>query len=62
MNRAAGQTSLSPLDDASRRLEAVLNNATVSIFLMDDRQQCIYMNRAAELLTGYSFDEVLACR
>lgn len=60
MNRAAGQTSSSPLDDASRRLEAVLNNATVSIFLMDDRQQCIYMNRAAELLTGYSFDEVLA--
>jgi PAS domain S-box-containing protein len=49
-----------PLDDAQRRLEAVLNNASVSIFLMDDRQQCIYMNRAAEELTGFTFEEVLA--
>lgn len=46
------------LHDSARRLEAVLNNATVAIFLMDDRQHCIYMNRAAEELTGYSLDEV----
>jgi PAS domain S-box-containing protein len=50
----------SPLDDSRRRLEAVLNNATVSIFLMDDRQQCVYMNKAAEELTGYTFEEVVA--
>jgi PAS domain S-box-containing protein len=43
-----------------RRLEAVLDNATASIFLMDERQQCIYMNHAAERLTGYSLREVLA--
>ncbi|MCP1169928.1 sensor histidine kinase [Limimaricola litoreus] len=49
-----------PLDDAQRRLQAVLNNASVSIFLMDDRQQCVYMNRAAELLTGWTLDEVMA--
>lgn len=49
-----------PLDDARRRLEAVLNNASVAIFLMDDRQQCVYMNPAAERLTGYTFEEVLA--
>jgi PAS domain S-box-containing protein len=49
-----------PLEDTHRRLEAVLNNASVAIFLMDDRQQCIYMNRAAELLTGHTLEEVLA--
>lgn len=49
-----------PLDDVHRRLEAVLDNATASIFLMDERQQCIYMNHAAELLTGYTLREILA--
>jgi PAS domain S-box-containing protein len=49
-----------PLDDVHRRLEAVLDNATASIFLMDERQQCIYMNHAAERLTGYTLREVLA--
>lgn len=48
------------LFETERRLNAVLNNASVAIFLMDDRQHCIYMNRAAELLTGYTLDEVLA--
>lgn len=47
------------LHDSERRLRAVLNNATVAIFLIDARQQCIYMNRAAEELTGYMLDEVL---
>lgn len=49
-----------PLDDSQRRLQAVLDNASVSIFLMDDRQQCIYMNSAAEKLTGYTLADVLA--
>jgi PAS domain S-box-containing protein len=48
------------LFETERRLNAVLNNASVAIFLMDDRQHCIYMNRAAELLTGYTLEEVLA--
>nr|CAD6630209.1 PAS domain S-box protein [arsenite-oxidising bacterium NT-25] len=43
----------------NRRLfEAVCNNATVAIFLMDERQRCIYLNPAAELLTGYRMAEV----
>ncbi|HZF94523.1 MAG TPA: PAS domain S-box protein [Allosphingosinicella sp.] len=42
---------------AERRLDAVLNNASVSIFLMDDKQQCSYMNAAAERLTGFTFAE-----
>lgn len=50
----------SQLHETERRLNAVLNNASVAIFLMDDRQHCVYMNRAAELLTGYSLEEVLA--
>jgi PAS domain S-box-containing protein len=45
------------LADTNRRLNAVLNNATVSIFLMDDRQQCVYMNDAAERLTGFRWEE-----
>lgn len=44
--------------DLPRRLEVVLDNATVAIFLMDDRQHCAYMNRAAEELTGYTLEEV----
>ncbi|KMO40618.1 histidine kinase [Methylobacterium tarhaniae] len=48
------------LFETERRLNAVLDNASVSIFLMDDRQHCIYMNRAAEQLTGWTLAEVLA--
>ena len=40
-----------------RRLDAVLNNASVAIFLTDDRQHCTYMNHAAEELTGYALAE-----
>jgi PAS domain S-box-containing protein len=46
------------LRESQRRLNAVLSNATVSVFLMDERQQCIYMNAAAEKLTGYTPEEV----
>jgi PAS domain-containing protein len=35
-----------------RRLEAVLDNSTALIFLMDHRQQCIYMNRQHEQDSG----------
>ena len=45
------------LADTNRRLNAVLNNASVAIFLMDDRQHCAYMNAAAERLTGYAWEE-----
>lgn len=45
------------LRDVSRRLDTVLNNTTMAVFLMDDRQECVYMNPAAEKLTGYRFQE-----
>lgn len=54
-----GSGTVNPAN-AHRRLEAVLNNASVAIFLMDERQQCEYMNEAAERLTGFTLKEVLA--
>ncbi|WP_417523478.1 PAS domain S-box protein [Marinovum sp.] len=45
------------LKKASTRLDAILSNTTMAIFMMDDRQHCVFMNRAAELLTGYKFEE-----
>jgi PAS domain S-box-containing protein len=47
------------LREAALRLNAVLDNASVSVFLMDERQQCVYMNAAAEKLTGYTLKETL---
>ena len=44
---------------AERRLQAVLDNASVAVFLMDEKQQCAYMNAAAERLTGYSLAETM---
>ncbi|WP_133480120.1 ATP-binding protein [Cognatilysobacter segetis] len=40
------------------QLEAVCENATVALFVMDEQQQCIYMNASAEALTGFSRAEV----
>ncbi|KMO39037.1 hypothetical protein VQ02_10785 [Methylobacterium variabile] len=48
------------LIETTRRLDAILNNTSQAIFLMDERQHCSYMNRAAEALTGYDLEEVLA--
>lgn len=45
------------LRETSRRLNAVLDNASVAIFLMDADHQCLYMNAAAETLTGYTLAE-----
>lgn len=60
---AGGAPDVSPnaevaLHETERRLHAVLDNASVAIFFMDERQQCTYMNAAAEQLTGFTLDEV----
>lgn len=39
-------------------LQDVCDNATVALFVMDEQQRCVYMNPAAEQLTGYRLDEV----
>ncbi len=51
------RTAEQSLRETDRRLNAVLDNATVAIFLMDHRQHCVYMNAAAEALTGYRLEE-----
>jgi PAS domain S-box-containing protein len=48
------------LKDTSQRLDAILSNTTMAVFLMDDRQRCVYANSAAEKLTGYSFEQLAA--
>jgi PAS domain S-box-containing protein len=50
MLREAGEH----LDNPARRLEAIVNNTTMAIFLMDERQHCIFANYAAERLTGFT--------
>lgn len=37
---------------------AIADNASVALFIMDDRQHCVFMNPAAVDLTGYRLDEV----
>ncbi len=51
------KSALGALAETQRRLNAVLNNASVAIFLMDANQHCVYMNAAAERLTGFSLHE-----
>ena len=45
-------------DQLSRQLETIAENATLALFIMDERQFCTYMNPAAERLTGYTLPEV----
>lgn len=45
------------LRNVSGRLDAILDNTTMAVFLMDDRQHCVFMNKAAEKLTGYTVAE-----
>jgi PAS domain S-box-containing protein len=47
------------LRESERRLNGVLQNASVAIFVMDERQHCTYMNPAAERLTGFRLEETL---
>ncbi|HYE58489.1 MAG TPA: PAS domain S-box protein, partial [Rhodothermales bacterium] len=56
----SGSSNGTRLDAESyrRQLETVANNATLALFIMDEHQQCTYMNPAAERLTGYTFAEV----
>jgi PAS domain S-box-containing protein len=46
------------LAETDQRLNAVLDNASVAVFLLGEDHHCTYMNAAAETLTGYSFEEV----
>jgi PAS domain S-box-containing protein len=42
-----------------RRLhKAITDNAATALFIMDHDQQCVFMNPAAEAMTGYTVEEV----
>lgn len=46
------------LNYQKRLLQTVTENTSLALFLLDESQQCIYMNEAAERITGFSFDEL----
>lgn len=39
-------------------LAALCDNATVALFAMDERQHCVYVNHAAEILTGFRLEDL----
>lgn len=47
-----------PADFYRRQFEVICNNATVALLIMDEQQRCVYMNPAAEMMSGYSLAEV----
>ncbi|QRK08955.1 DUF4118 domain-containing protein [Archangium violaceum] len=46
------------LENAERRLTAITHNATLGLVMMDARQHCVFMNPAAEKITGFTLDEL----
>lgn len=49
----------SALHEASTKLNAILDNTRMAVFMMDDKQHCVFMNAAAERLTGYTMAETM---
>ncbi|MGK6324741.1 PAS domain S-box protein [Sphingomonas sp. DT-51] len=47
------------MNSIERRLNAIVDNTMMAIFLMDEQQRCVFMNHAAEELTGYRLAEAL---
>jgi PAS domain S-box-containing protein len=39
-------------------LESITANTDMALFLMDEKQYCIYMNQAAENMTGFTLEEL----
>jgi len=39
-------------------LESVTENTDMALFLMDEKQYCVYMNEAAERMTGFTLQEL----
>lgn len=46
------------LRQTTDRLDAIVNNTRMALFMMDDHQRCIFMNTAAENMTGFTLSEV----
>lgn len=56
--RAERRRAEAALLDQLRITRTITENATLALFIMDERQHCTFMNPAAEKLTGYTLDEV----
>ncbi|MBA4163780.1 MAG: hybrid sensor histidine kinase/response regulator [Erythrobacter sp.] len=46
------------LRDSARRLDAILSNTAMAVFMLDERQHCVFMNYAAEQMTGFTLPEM----
>lgn len=60
MARKQAEESEERLRQNEERFRVVSDNATTGLFIMDDHQHCTFMNPAAENITGFSLQEVLA--
>ena len=60
LGRAFGRASEAVQGRAAvqRQLATVTDNASLALFVMDERQHCTYMNPAAEVMTGYRLEDV----
>ena len=47
------------LAEQRRLYKTVTDNAALALFIMDDSQQCVFMNPAAEALTGFALAEIM---
>ena len=47
-------------EESVRLVKTLTDNATLALFMLDDRQRCTFMNPSAEAMTGFTFDEVRA--
>jgi PAS domain S-box-containing protein len=45
------------LAEQKRLYQSVTDNASMALFILDERQYCVFMNPAAEQLTGYRYSE-----
>ena len=54
--------SVTPIQDLLSQqyylTKAITDNATTALFIVDDDQRCVFMNPAAEQLTGFTFAEM----
>jgi len=51
------KTAEEALSKQRRPYQTVTDNATTALFILDEHQHCVFMNAAAERLTGYSLEE-----
>ncbi len=50
--------ALDALREQQQLLQSIYANGSLAIFIMNERQECVFMNPAAEQLTGFSLAEV----